>query len=62
MSHQIAAAAEEQSSMALEIERNTQSIAHISDQTQQEISIADGLNSEMDKLSHKQLDLILRFN
>lgn len=62
MSHQIAAAAEEQSSMALEIERNTQSIAHISAQTQQEISIADGLNSEMDKLSHKQLDLIVRFN
>ena len=62
MSHQIAAAAEEQSSMALEIERNTQSIAQISDQTQQEISIADSLNSEMDKLSHKQLDLIVRFN
>ncbi len=62
MSHQIATAAEEQSSMALEIERNTQSIAHIADQTQQEISIADSLNSEMDKLSHKQLDLIIRFN
>lgn len=62
MSHQIAAAAEEQSSMALEIERNTQSIAQIADQTQQEISIADKLNSEMDNLSHKQLDLILRFN
>ncbi|WP_062065339.1 methyl-accepting chemotaxis protein [Cellvibrio sp. OA-2007] len=62
MSHQIATAAEEQSSMALEIERNTQTIAHISNETQQEISIADNLNSEMDKLSHKQLDLILRFN
>lgn len=62
MSHQIATAAEEQSSMALEIERNTQSIASISDQTQQEISIADGLTNEMDKLSHKQLDLIVRFN
>ena len=62
MSHQIAAAAEEQSSMALEIERNTQSITQISNQTQQEIRIADDLNSEMDKLSHKQLDLILRFN
>lgn len=62
MSHQIAAAAEEQSSMALEIERNTHSIAQITDQTQQEISIADGLNSEMDRLSHKQLDLIVRFN
>lgn len=62
MSHQIATAAEEQSSMALEIERNTQSITQISNQTQQEIRIADSLNSEMDKLSHKQLDLILRFN
>ena len=62
MSHQIAAAAEEQSSMALEIERNTQSMAHISDQAQQEVSIADELNSEMDKLSQKQLDLIVRFN
>lgn len=62
MSHQIATAAEEQSSMALEIERNTQTIANISDETQQEVSIADGLNSEMDKLTHKQLDLIVRFN
>lgn len=62
MSHQIATAAEEQSSMALEIERNTHTIAQISDQTQREVSIADGLNSEMDKLSHKQLELIVRFN
>ena len=62
MAHQIAAAAEEQSSMALEIERNTLSIASITNQTQQEVSIADALNSEMDKLSHKQLDLIVRFN
>lgn len=62
MSHQIATAAEEQSSMALEIERNTHTIAKISDETQQEVSIADGLNSEMDKLTHKQLDLIVRFN
>jgi aerotaxis receptor len=61
MSHQIAAAAEEQSSMAMEIERNTQSIARISDQTQHEVSIADELNGEMDDLSQKQLDLILRF-
>lgn len=62
MSHQIAAAAEEQSSMATEIERNTLSIASISNQTQQEIGIADELNSEMDKLSQKQLALIVRFN
>lgn len=62
MSHQIAAAAEEQSSMALEIERNTLSIAKISSQTQQEIATADELNREMDLLSHKQLDLVVRFN
>ena len=62
MSHQIAAAAEEQSSMAMEIERNTLSIASISSQTQQEIGVADELNSEMDLLSQKQLDLIVRFN
>lgn len=62
MSHQIAAAAEEQSSMAMEIERNTLSIASISNQTQQEIGAADELNSEMERLSHKQLELVVRFN
>lgn len=62
MSHQIAAAAEEQSSMALEIERNTLSIASISNQTQHDIGVADKLTTEMDQLSHKQLDLIVRFN
>lgn len=62
MSHQIAAAAEEQSFMALEIERNTLSIASISNQTQHEIGVADELTGEIDKLSHKQLDLIVRFN
>ncbi len=62
MSHQIAAAAEEQSSMAMEIERNTSSIARISDQTQHEINTADQLNNEMATLSQKQLDLIIRFN
>jgi aerotaxis receptor len=62
MSHQIAAAAEEQSSMAIEIERNTSSIAQISDQTQREIEVADSLNKEMAALSQRQLDLIIRFN
>lgn len=62
MSHQIAAAAEEQSLMANEIERNTASIATISDQTQRQIDIADNLNHEMADLSQKQLDLITRFN
>jgi len=62
MSHQIATAAEEQSSMANEIERNTSSIAKISDQTQEQIDQADNLNHEMANLSQKQLDLITRFN
>jgi aerotaxis receptor len=62
MSHQIAAAAEEQSSMAIEIERNTSTIAKISDQTQVQIEVADNLNQEMANLSQKQLDLITRFN
>ena len=62
MSHQIAAAAEEQSSMALEIERNTANIAQISNESQREIETADSLNDEMAKLSQRQLDLIVRFN
>ncbi|ACE86076.1 methyl-accepting chemotaxis protein [Cellvibrio japonicus] len=62
MSHQIAAAAEEQSSMAMEIERNTSAIARISDQSQIEIETADELNNEMAQLSQRQLDLIVRFN
>ena len=62
MSHQIATAAEEQSSMALEIERNTSSIAQISDQTQREVDITDSLSQEMANLSQCQLDLITRFN
>lgn len=62
MSHQIAAAAEEQSLMALEIERNTSAIAEISDQSQREIETADILNTEMADLSQRQLDLIVRFH
>src|SRR5690606_24214775 len=41
MTHQIASAAEEQSSMAMEIEGNTTAIAQISDQSQHEIAQAD---------------------
>lgn len=61
MSHQIATAAEEQSSMAMEIERNTAAIANISDQSQREISTADQMTQEMAELSQQQLDLIVRF-
>ena len=62
MSHQIATAAEEQSSMAREIEQNTNTIAHISDQSQMQVNEADRLNHEMAELSQKQKDLITRFN
>jgi aerotaxis receptor len=62
MSHQIATAAEEQSSMAREIEQNTNTIAHISDQSQAQVNEADRLNHEMAELSQKQKDLITRFN
>lgn len=62
MSHQIAAAAEEQSCMAREIEENTSAISHISDQSQTQMNEADKLNHEMAELSHKQKDLITRFN
>lgn len=61
MSHQIAAAAEEQSSMAREIEQNTHNIASISDQSQVQVNEADRLNYEMAELSQKQKDLIVRF-
>jgi len=62
MSHQIATAAEEQSLMAREIEQNTLTIAHISDQSQLQVNEADRLNHEMANLSQKQKDLINRFN
>lgn len=61
MSHQIATAAEEQSSMAMEIERNTHAIASISTQSQHEIDAADRVTQEMADLSQSQLDLIIRF-
>ncbi len=61
MSHQIATAAEEQSAVAMEIERNTTAIAEISEQSQREISQADRMTQQMAELSQQQLDLILRF-
>lgn len=62
MAHQIAAAAEQQSAMAREIEQNTSAIAQISNESQHEIQIADKLNYEMAELSEKQKELIRRFN
>jgi aerotaxis receptor len=48
--------------MAREIEQNTNTIAHISDQSQVQVNEADRLNHEMAELSQKQKDLITRFN
>lgn len=62
MSHQIATAAEEQSAMAIEIERNTTRISQISDRSQEQINIAEQLNREMHELSQQQIDLIQRFS
>src|SRR5690606_6622007 len=61
MSHQIAAAAEEQSATATEIERNTAAIAGISETSQREIEEAARITQEMAELSQRQLELILRF-
>ncbi len=62
MSHQIASAAEEQSVTALDIEQNTKHINDISDRTQKEVADAEALNREMEQLSERQLNLIVRFN
>ncbi|WP_024460458.1 PAS domain-containing methyl-accepting chemotaxis protein [Marinimicrobium sp. LS-A18] len=62
MSHQIASAAEEQSATAVDIEQNTQHISDISDRTQKEVAEAEALNKEMEHLSERQLNLIVRFD
>lgn len=62
MSHQIATAAEEQSAMAIEIERNTTRISQISDRSQEQINMAEQLNREMYELSEQQIELIQRFS
>ncbi|WP_286806496.1 methyl-accepting chemotaxis protein, partial [Marinimicrobium sp. UBA4209] len=62
MSHQIASAAEEQSATAVDIEQNTQHISDISDRTQKEVAEAEALNKEMEQLSERQLNLIVRFD
>lgn len=62
MSHQIAAATEEQSATATDIEQNTQHISDIADRTQKEVAQAEALNKEMERLSERQLSLIVRFD
>lgn len=61
MSQHIAAAAEEQSVTAIEIERNTQAITEISTRTQEESKAAAMLNQEMVELAKKQHLLVDRF-
>ncbi len=62
MSQRIASAAEEQSSTAIEVEQNTQSISDIASQTQQEAESAAQLSQEMADLTQKQFHLVERFN
>lgn len=62
MSHQIAAAAEEQTATAAEIDRNTQSISSISERTQGEAESAAELSNELSGLSQQQFDLVRRFD
>jgi aerotaxis receptor len=61
MSHQIAAAAEEQSTTAVEIQRNTQTIADIAAATQSDIQTAESLGRDMEQQTRKQQELVLRF-
>jgi len=62
MSHQIAAAAEEQSATAADIEANTQTISTIAERSQDEITQSNQLNQQMARLSSEQFDLVERFN
>ncbi|MBU2887270.1 methyl-accepting chemotaxis protein [Gilvimarinus agarilyticus] len=62
MSHQIAAAAEEQSATAVDIEQNTQSITSLAEQVQGQVDETNRLNSEMALLSQGQSELVRRFS
>lgn len=61
MSHQIATAAEEQSATANEVERNTQAICSIANQTHGDNTMAATLSQELANLASKQFALIERF-
>ncbi len=62
MSERIAIAAEEQSAVAVEVERNTQEISKTSTLTQEEVQSADQLSQEMVDLTGNQLQLVERFD
>jgi aerotaxis receptor len=61
MSSQIAAAAEEQSATAVEVETNTHSIRDIAARTQEEAQAAVDISHEMANLSEKQFNLVKQF-
>ncbi|WP_041523364.1 methyl-accepting chemotaxis protein [Gilvimarinus agarilyticus] len=61
LSHQIAAAAEEQSATANDIDSNTRAITQIADDTKTDIDAASRANREMAELAADQFDLVHRF-
>ena len=61
MSERIAVSSEEQSVVAMEVERNIQSISQISVRTQNEVESADELSRQTVQLSETQLQLVERF-
>ncbi|UTF60829.1 PAS domain-containing methyl-accepting chemotaxis protein [Gilvimarinus sp. DA14] len=61
MSHQIAAAAEQQSASASDIDRNTRNITDIAESAQSQIQEADRLNQAVATLTQNQFELVKRF-
>jgi len=62
MAERIAVSSEQQSVVAIEVDRNIQSIAQISVKTQDEAGSADRLSRETVRLSEAQVQLVERFN
>jgi aerotaxis receptor len=62
MATQIAAATEEQSSVAEEVSRNISTIAHLADQTSDEARRSATLSAELTQTAHTQYSLVERFN
>lgn len=61
MSHQIAAAAEEQSAAASEVNTNTRNISDIAKVTQDKAAVAASLSGQMSELAERQFLLVERF-
>ncbi len=62
MATQIAAATEEQSSVAEEVSRNISTIAHLADQTSDEARRSAVLSAELTNTANSQYSLVERFN